>query len=753
MGACYDLASMAATRIAEKTPGPPSEVTGRFALMWPARCSPRTLLGRRASVRCCVVAAAACVSSCATAPPPQPVVTPEMTMSWILRLEDQRTLRDTTPPIVPAPQAGRPRSLAPPPPPPPDLVRQLADGDRRMRRRAALAVGRVGLPEGVPPLVTLLQSDPEPEVRQVAAFALGLIADRRAIGPLQQALGDPSPLVVGRAAEALGLIGDPASAAAIGRMVAAQLQTGSVARLAPDETGSLVDPSAEAFRLGVCALARLGTYEPLAAAVLGADGQPLVRWWPVAFALQHVDDKRALAALATLAGSEGSYVRAFAARGLGATGDRAATPALVGLVDLANLSSGPTIEAIRALGRTGDPRSVPILLKVVAASTTDPTVRAEAITALAGTGTAGNQDILLDLLSDPSPIVRAAAFSTLARVDADTFVTVLSGLDPDAHWSVRAALASALGTLDGARALPRLMAMLADSDARVVPFVLAALTKVRAPDIGTLLIDRLTSDDVVVRASAAANLGEVRPARGAEALAAAYAFGERDASYTARAAALAALATYGASAAPTLRAALGDKDWAVRVRAAELLRQVDPAADAARMIRPAPTGRQPAAYDARQLTAPAVSPHVYIDTDNGTIEIELAVLDAPLTCDTFMTLARKGYFDGLSFHRVVPDFVVQSGDPRGDGEGGPGFTLRDELNERPYLRGTVGLARDWRDTGGGQFFITHGPQPRLDARYTVFGQVVSGMEVVDRVTQWDVIRRVRVWDGGQVSVR
>ncbi len=92
----------------------------------------------------------------------------------------------------------------------------------------------------------------------------------------------------------------------------------------------------------------------------------------------------------------------------------------------------------------------------------------------------------------------------------------------------------------------------------------------------------------------------------------------------------------------------------------------------------------------------------------------------------------------MAIHRVVPNFVVQAGDPRGDGEGGPGYTLRDEINMLPYLRGTVGMALDGADTGGSQFFITHSPQPHLDGRYTVFGRVVAGMDVVDRLQQWDV---------------
>ncbi|OFW38926.1 MAG: peptidylprolyl isomerase [Acidobacteria bacterium RIFCSPLOWO2_12_FULL_67_14] len=147
------------------------------------------------------------------------------------------------------------------------------------------------------------------------------------------------------------------------------------------------------------------------------------------------------------------------------------------------------------------------------------------------------------------------------------------------------------------------------------------------------------------------------------------------------------------------------------------------------------------------MLAPPFSPHAFIETDRGTIELELAILDAPLTVANFVALARRGFFDGIAVHRVVADFVVQDGDPRGDGEGGPGQTLRDEVNMRPYLRGTVGMALDWADTGGSQFFITHSPQPHLDGRYTVFGHVVAGMEVVDRIAPGDVIRRVRVRDG------
>jgi cyclophilin family peptidyl-prolyl cis-trans isomerase len=291
--------------------------------------------------------------------------------------------------------------------------------------------------------------------------------------------------------------------------------------------------------------------------------------------------------------------------------------------------------------------------------------------------------------------------------------------------------------------------MLADSDERVIPSVLTALAKLKTPGVDKVLLQQLAKDDAVIRTSAANNLGELKPEGAVEALIGAFHRGEADATYSARAAALAALAKYGAAlAVPTLKLALADKDWAVRVRAAELLKDLDPAVETAQAIRPAPGGR-PVRYDTPSLIDPKVTPHVYFETDKGTIEIELDVLDAPLTCDSFIMLVGKGYFEGVPVHRLVPAFVAQAGDPRGDGEGGPGYTIRDELNEEPYLRGTVGMALDWRDTGGSQFFITYSPQPHLDARYTVFGRVISGMDVVDKLTQWDVLRRVRVWDGTQ----
>jgi cyclophilin family peptidyl-prolyl cis-trans isomerase len=150
----------------------------------------------------------------------------------------------------------------------------------------------------------------------------------------------------------------------------------------------------------------------------------------------------------------------------------------------------------------------------------------------------------------------------------------------------------------------------------------------------------------------------------------------------------------------------------------------------------------------RSYVAPVLAgeapPRVVIGTGHGDIVLELASGDAPLTVHNFVTLIERGYYNGARWHRVVPNFVIQDGDPRGDGSGGPGYAIRDEINPMRYERGTLGMALSGPDTGGSQYFITHSPQPHLDGGYTVFGRVAAGMEVVDRVVQDDPLTAIRV---------
>jgi peptidylprolyl isomerase/peptidyl-prolyl cis-trans isomerase B (cyclophilin B) len=129
----------------------------------------------------------------------------------------------------------------------------------------------------------------------------------------------------------------------------------------------------------------------------------------------------------------------------------------------------------------------------------------------------------------------------------------------------------------------------------------------------------------------------------------------------------------------------------------------------------------------------------------GEIRLEFYPEDAPKTVENFVTLAKKGFYNGLNFHRVVPDFVVQGGCPKGNGTGGPGYQIKAEFNKQKHVRGTLAMARSQDpDSAGSQFYICYGATPHLDGQYTVFGRVVSGMEHVDRIKQGDKMTAIAI---------
>ena len=131
----------------------------------------------------------------------------------------------------------------------------------------------------------------------------------------------------------------------------------------------------------------------------------------------------------------------------------------------------------------------------------------------------------------------------------------------------------------------------------------------------------------------------------------------------------------------------------------------------------------------------------------GRIVFEFYPKDAPIAVDNFIKLANKGFYNGLKFHRVIPGFMAQGGDPQSDGMGGPGYAIKDEFNSRKHIRGTVAMARpDLPDAAGSQFFICFEPQPHLDGKYTIFGQVIDGMDVVDKIQKGDVMKSVTIVD-------
>jgi cyclophilin family peptidyl-prolyl cis-trans isomerase len=628
-----------------------------------------------------------------------------------------------------------------------ELIALLADDDRGVRRRAALAAGRIADPFVVPALLELMD-DGEVEVRQMAAFALGLVGDRRAAPRLTAALSDPAVVVRARSAEALGRIGGPGVADALARMaVAATPQNAETLTVRGDDPGSATDPWLE-LRLALFALARLKDARAAETVLLRA-GRSRFDWWAATWTAMRIESPSLRPVLLAAAASTDAASRAFAARGLGAIKD-------AGSVELlSKLARDPdqtvAVNALRALGAIGDEHGVAAAAGALRSA--DTVLVVEGLKALASLPADGSlRERIVTLVGHPEAWVRAAALQALARMDREELALVLSGLDPDPAWMVRAGLAAGLGAAGDERSVALLFAMLKDEDTRLYPAVLEALVKARGPDAADTLGRYLQHPDFAVRAAAAKGLADLKATGQTAALTAAYRASQPDADLDARLEQVGALAVQKdpAARATLLEAARSDPSRVVRERAISALRALGAEAPPPG---PDPIERPP--FDYREAMAPfdpkpdvpLYTPRAILHTRHGTIEIHLNVIEAPLTSASFMDLARRGFYDGLTFHRVVPGYVIQGGDPRGDSSGGPGYTIRCEIGERPYGRGTVGMALSGKDTGGSQFFITHTPTPHLDGGYTVFGWVAEGMDVVDKIRPGDVIERVEIWSG------
>jgi cyclophilin family peptidyl-prolyl cis-trans isomerase/HEAT repeat protein len=596
-----------------------------------------------------------------------------------------------------------------------------------IREVLAMTLGRIGDPRGRSLLQGLLV-DSEPEVRQAAAFALGELGSDDARRALIVASVDDDPEVGALAVEALGKLGAPL--ADVRRALGALEPPAGARRLAPflflfKEVAAvgvakelLVDPDPEVRRGGIYALGREARAEglgPLRELVAGED--PYGRAW-AARGLGAVGELEDLGRLQALLDDDSASVRIQALRSGGRILGRAEALPPIGWGDrlgrlvrdpepgirAAALEVGgsflphPQLEAsLRRVWSDGEPRERELaLLALVAGGVADAGELAEAA-ALSGdrwlraraaeaAGTLGGSELLGRLIHDGEPLVRATALGGLAELgERAPLIAALDDSDPVVRATALDALALApeLTTGEVVRAIDRAVADGADNDVR------------------------RTGIDVLLR-RATERPAEDRPAV-IEAL-------ERLAS---------------------------DDDWLIRRTAAGALAELDePRPD----IGPVETGRSLEAY--RRIVRQTSRPRsVELQTERGNLLLELACPEAPMTCLSFLQLVRLGFFDGNRIHRVVPDFVVQGGDPRGDGWGGPGYALRDEINRLRYRRGTLGMALSGPDTGGSQFFVALAPQPHLDGGYTVFGRLVAGDEVLDRLRQGDRIVAARELEG------
>jgi len=276
-----------------------------------------------------------------------------------------------------------------------------------------------------------------------------------------------------------------------------------------------------------------------------------------------------------------------------------------------------------------------------------------------------------------------------------------------------------------------------------IPDVLQAYASNKQPDTDQFARKYLQSNDVVVRGTAAEVIGNQVPSEtNARALIDALprALRDKDSNEAALAVLNALAKQKSAAAIEAIQTALDSPDHLIRRRAVALLK-ANGAGDFSDRIGTVQTRNTIADYR-RAIARIGHLPTATVVTSRGSFTIEFAPDDAPLTVDNFIQLAKRGYFNGQTIPRVVPNFVVQAGDPRGDQNGGPGYQIRCEINEIPYERAAVGMALSGKDTGGSQWFVTHSPQPHLDGGYTVFGRVIRGMDVVDNIVRGDTIQRV-----------
>ncbi len=686
--------------------------------------------------------------------------------------------------------------------------RWIADADPGVRSAAALALGRAGeahrFAGGDPAEFVLLlrtrADDPDPDVRGAVAFAIGLIGtpSERWLAARFDAERDPE--VRRRWLRAAGRMAalPPKPAGDAGASAGPAKRDGEVkgsaGPAAPAPPGaaseelellgrSLSDPEladAAALALGVYGLRceRAGTEAALPPATLAAlrerfaatAGESRVS---AAYALWRLRQVSTTAELRQGLTDPHPRVRAYCARGLAAVPGAHARREVVRLLHDTSLVS--RVEGARALGKLADADATAALSLVELLEESDPlqgreTAEASPHAAVAALESLGElrmratfEPIRARLGSD-DPYVFAAVVTALVKVagtsalpDLEQSVAERAGAD---QWRARRSIVEALASLApqaGVKPDPKtpadevasvvpvesralFRALLDDEDARVRAAALDSYAGLAGIAARARLVVALGTDDDAIVGAAAERLAALGDDAGAEAAPALVATLDRSiASAPDRAAGLVAPAAAIAKerAVPSLERAAQSPANGLMLAAAKALRELGRVPPA----RAEPPADSPT--EAEWLAA-ADQSRVTVRTEKGDVTIQLRPDVAPMNVRQVVSLTKRGFYDGLAIHRVVPGFVTQGGDPRGDGWGGPGRFVPCELSDLPYERGTVGMALSGRDTGGSQLFVTLTPQPHLEANYTVIGKVVRGMEVVERLTIGDRIVQATV---------
>jgi cyclophilin family peptidyl-prolyl cis-trans isomerase/HEAT repeat protein len=627
------------------------------------------------------------------------------------------------------------------------LAERLRDRNAETRAAAARALGRNGHEDAVPSLLDALQ-DSELSVRLEVIFALGQIGSAEARDPLRRIAA--SNATVEERDEAL---------LALGKLRG----EGAAEAILP----FLADPVATIRADAAIALAR--TADSVAAIDLRAlltDDDPAVRS-SAAWAVGRLKVRDLAEDLRDLLEDPDPDVKLAATKSVGQIEDVEAIEALSRLVQDSDWRVRANVAS--SLGATKSPDALPGIARL--ARDENGNVRASAAAALEHVPPHEKRDEVLALLrKDPEAQVVAALMPALAiglenRANArEEHRTALADLRGAVVRAAYASLAEAGRRVEGDpphvwrhEAWTWMRDRLAAEETPIAEKIAAAYHAGAFGSAGPRpeLIESLSGVHWAVTAAALQALSEMTPADTADlqrhreetpkiiesVLTNDPAAG---ASVDVRLSAAEALGSFdGEDAKRILRGlAASDPDHRVRTRAARSLEELgEPRPEVA------PPGPRPGPAEPLEevyLGARPGSLVAAISTAKGDLVIELLHRDAPRTVQNFVALAKRGFYDGLTFHRVVPNFVVQGGCPLGNGWGSPGYEIRCEYNRHRFARGMVGMAHAGKDTGGCQFFITHSRQPHLDGRYTIFGRVIEGMDVVDAIRVEDEIERITV---------
>jgi cyclophilin family peptidyl-prolyl cis-trans isomerase/HEAT repeat protein len=707
--------------------------------------------------------ATVCAQRAHTSPVTQADGIPQSVLLQIIRAEDERRWDD-------------------------GLKALLASTDPKVRKRAVLAAGRIGKEGAVPVLAEMLLQDRDTDVRQMTAFALGEIESGGGAFALSEVLkrnANEDGAVRARAVEALGKIVaamtaglPPGTNAPAGEEDRLDIMRAAIVNTLRFEDSRRSRPDRMTILLALAAVLRAkpeGTGKLVAEFLNYADARIVADALNTLARLRLKDGNDKARELLTK--HSDPIVRANAARVLGATEEK---QAFDGLLDRALHDSDErvVVSAIRALGALKDGRAVgPLLergeylLKLANVSrqfSIEPRNEIlEIATALGRLLPNSFDQKAVDLLKRMHDLTKGEA------VEVETaFARIVPGIyqqqsyksemrRPNVTWQQLSRRAQALAAIkdviagaatgsagDGAlkEGQAELRDLLASSASHplAVPDVLQAyVPTLSAEEAGPVIRAQMNSSDVIVRSTAAELLGQRPSEANTRTLIEALPGAMRDVDNDAALAILEALAKQkNQEANDAIKTALDSKDHLIRRRAVAILK-TNGVGDFSNRIGTVQTRNTQADYR-RAIARIGKKPTATVVTSKGSFTIEFLPEDAPLNVDNFIQLAKRRYFNGQTVPRVVPNFVVQAGDPRGDQNGGPGYTIRCEINEVAYERAAVGMALSGKDTGGSQWFVTHSPQPHLDGGYTVFGRVIRGMEVVDRIARGDRILRVVV---------